>query len=382
MPRICVVTGSRSEYGLLLPILHAVQNSPACELKLIVAGMHLSHEFGNTYGLIEQDGFQIDARVDMTLSGDTHAAMAKGIGIGIYGMAQALETLDPGVVLLLGDRTEAFAAAVAGAGLNKVVAHIHGGEVTRGGLDESLRHAITKLAHIHFVATEASRERVLRLGERPEHVFVTGAPGLDSALEACLYGREELLQRLSIPSVRPLVLLVQHAVSTAAESSAEEMLETLAALAELGHQTVAIFPNCDAGGRRALDRLRATDSAGWLHRFTSLDHKTYLSLLAASDVLVGNSSSGIIEAPALHVPVVNIGPRQQGRERSRAVLDVPYDRSAIKSAISHALEDEDFRERVRQSGSVYGDGQASRRIVGHLMQLKPRSDLLQKQITY
>ncbi len=382
MPRICVVTGSRSEYGLLRPVLQAIQYSARCELRLVVAGMHLAHEFGNTYREIEEDGFAIDARVDMTLSGDSHAAMAKGIGIGIHGMAQALETLNPDIVLVLGDRTEAFAAAVAGAALNKIVAHIHGGEVTRGGLDESMRHAITKLAHIHFVATECSRQRVLRLGEQKEHVIVTGAPGLDSVLGQQLYSREELARRLEIPLSHPLILLVQHAVSTTADDAAEEMSETLAALAELGHPTIAIYPNCDPGGRRAVDQLRAGEFADWLHVFPSFDHKTYLSLLAASDVMVGNSSSGIMEAAALHVPVVNIGTRQHGRERSAGVLDVPHEQVAIRDAIRHALEAKDFREQVRRAGSVYGDGQASRRVVEYLSSLRLGPDLVQKQITY
>src|SRR3981081_3867346 len=214
MVKICVITGTRAEYGLLRPVMRAIQSSAHCELRLIVAGMHLSHEFGDTYLEIETDGFHADARVDMTFSGDSHAATAKAIGIGIYGMTQALESMDADVVLILGDRTEAFAGAVSGAAMNKIVAHIHGGEVTRGGLDESLRHAITKLAHIHFVTTEVSRQRVLRLGESPENVFLTGAPGLDSILNQARYGSEELSRRLGIGLPRPRILLGQHSLST------------------------------------------------------------------------------------------------------------------------------------------------------------------------
>lgn len=379
--RTCVITGTRAEYGLLRPVMRAMQRSPQLELRLIVAGMHLSHEFGDTYREIENDGFLADARVDMTFSGDSPAAMAKTIGIGIYGMAQALESLDPEVVLVLGDRTEAFAGAVAGAGMNKIVAHIHGGEVTRGGLDESMRHAITKLAHVHFVATERSRQRVLRLGEPPENVYLTGAPGLDSILNQTLHDSSELSRRLGIDLRQPRVLLLQHSVSTRADAAASEMAESLAALAELGHQTIVIYPNCDAGGRRAIDKLRELD-APWLHVFQNLEHTTYLSLLAGVDVLVGNSSSGIIEAPALHIPVVNIGPRQQGRERSAGILDVPHERGAIQQAIQAALQDADFRAQVRKSSSVYGDGRASGRIVEALERLQATPRLLQKQLTY
>jgi GDP/UDP-N,N'-diacetylbacillosamine 2-epimerase (hydrolysing) len=382
MSRICVITGTRAEYGLLRPVMRAIQNSDQCELRLIVAGMHLSHEFGDTYIEIENDGFHIDARVDMTFGGDSHAATAKGIGIGIYGMTQALEGLDADVVLILGDRTEAFAGAVSGAAMNRIVAHIHGGEVTRGGLDESLRHAITKLAHIHFVATEASRQRVLRLGEAPETVFLTGAPGLDSILNQTRHNSDELSRRLGIVLRRPRILLVQHSVSTSADTAAPEMAESLAALAELGHQTIVIYPNCDAGGRRVIDQLRAVGAAPWLHVFRNLDHTTYLSLLAGIDVLVGNSSSGIIEAPALQIPVVNVGPRQHSRERSAGILDVPHERAAIKHAIEIALQDAQFRARVRRSTSVYGDGYASRRIVEVLQSLPSTPELLQKQLTY
>ncbi len=382
MRRICVVTGSRAEYGLLRPVMQAIQRSDQCELCLIVAGMHLSHEFGDTYRDIEKDGFHADARVDMTFSGDSHAAMAKAIGVGIYGISQALESLNPDIVLVLGDRTEALAGAVSGAAMNKIVAHIHGGEVTRGGLDEAMRHAITKLSHIHFVATEGSRQRVLRMGELPENVVLTGAPGLDSILNQKLYDSDEQSRRLKISLRRPRILLVQHPVSTLADAAAHEMAETLAALAELGHQTIVIYPNCDAGGRRVIDKLCEFGGAPWLHVFPNLDHTTYLSLLAGVDVLVGNSSSGIIEAPALRVPVVNVGPRQHGRERSACLMDVPHERAAIKKAIKVALEHAPFRARVRECPSVYGDGQASRRIVEVLGCLQATPRLLQKQLTY
>jgi GDP/UDP-N,N'-diacetylbacillosamine 2-epimerase (hydrolysing) len=382
MARVCVVTGSRAEYGLLRPVMQAIERSDECELCLLVAGMHLSHEFGDTYREIEKDGFHAGARVDMTLSGDSHAAMAKGIGIGIYGISQALESLTADIVLVLGDRTEAFAGAVSGAAMNKIVAHIHGGEVTRGGLDESMRHAITKLSHIHFVATEGSRQRVLEMGELPESVVVSGAPGLDSILNQKLYDCDEQSRRLHIPLRRPRILLVQHSVSTRADDAAHEMAETLAALAEISHQTIVIYPNCDSGGRRVIDELQKFGGAPWLHVFPNLDHTTYLSLLAGVDVLVGNSSSGIIEAPALHVPVVNVGSRQHGRERSAGILDVPHERAAIKHAIQVALEDIAFRTKVRASRSVYGDGQASGRIVEVLEGLRATPKLLQKQLTY
>jgi UDP-N-acetylglucosamine 2-epimerase (non-hydrolysing)/GDP/UDP-N,N'-diacetylbacillosamine 2-epimerase (hydrolysing) len=379
--RICVVTGTRAEYGLLKPIMEWIQTAQL-ELRLVVAGMHLSHEFGNTYQVIEQDGFGIAARVDMVLSGDNNAAMTKSIGIGIYGMTQALEAIDPDVVLVLGDRVEAFSGAVSGAGLNRVVAHLHGGEVTRGGLDESMRHAITKFAHVHFVATERSRDRLLKMGEQPETIYKVGAPGLDSVLREKLYDLAELKDLLGVPIREPFFLVVQHPVSTDANSSAEQMKETLEALKTIGYQAVLIYPNSDAGGRRMIEVIESYRRESWLHIFRSLSRTAYLSLLKHAAALVGNSSSGIIEAPSFHLPVVNIGSRQEGRERSTNVLDVSPVRDEIRKTIHHALNDGNFRSRVRLCVNPYGDGKASQRVVEALCKLKITPQFLQKQLAY
>lgn len=379
--RVCVVTGTRAEYGLLKPVMQEIRAADL-ELRLIVAGMHLSYEFGNTVTEIEQDGFAIDAYIDMGLTRDSNAAMTKSVGIGIYGAAQALESIAPDAVLVLGDRVEAFVGAVSGAGLNKLVGHIHGGDRSKGGLDESMRHAITKFAHLHFVATEKSRERVIRMGERPETVYTVGAPGLDAILRAKLYRRDELEQRLGFPLQKTFLLVVQHSVSTDSDNASSQIRETLEAVKALEHQSILIYPNSDAGGRRMIEVIESYRGQPWLHIFQSLDRLTYLSLLRHASVLVGNSSSGIIEAPSFHVPVVNIGVRQAGRERSTNVIDVGHDRMEIQQAIRHALTDHDFRAQVRSCVNPYGDGKASQRIVKLLTHLEVTPDLLQKQITY
>jgi len=379
--RVCTITGTRAEYGLLKPVMNEIRLS-GLELRLIVVGMHLSPEFGNTVTEIEQDAFNIDARIDMGLCRDNNVAMTKSIGIGIYGMAQALESIDPDTILVLGDRVEAFAAAVSGAGLNKVVAHIHGGERSKGGLDESMRHAITKFAHLHFVATEGSRERVIRMGERPETVYVVGAPGLDSMLGTKLYDHKELEYQLGFRLERTFLLVVQHPVSTDSDNAPSQMRETLEAAKEVGNQTILVYPNSDAGGRRMVEVIESYRSQPWLHIFPSLDHFAYLSLLKHASVLVGNSSSGMIEASSFHIPVVNIGIRQAGRERSTNVIDVNHDRTEIKQAIQRALTDQNFRAQVQSCVNPYGEGKASKRIVEVLGRLDITPDLLQKQITY
>jgi UDP-hydrolysing UDP-N-acetyl-D-glucosamine 2-epimerase len=242
-----------------------------------------------------------------------------------------------------------------------------------------MRHAITKLAHLHFVATKQSRERVISMGERRDRVFTVGAPGLDSIIGMEPLGSAELERRVGFPLRSPLVLLVQHSVSTRPHSGAEEIRESLEALHELGYQTMCVYPNSDAGGQKMIKVIESYRGEPWLHISPSLEHDTYLSLLSAADVLVGNTSSGIIEAPSFQLPVVNIGERQAGRERGDNVIDSPPDRNAIRDALEQAVHSENFRAQVLASVNPYGDGHASERIVDVLRSLRITQDLLQKQ---
>jgi GDP/UDP-N,N'-diacetylbacillosamine 2-epimerase (hydrolysing) len=376
--RIAVVTGTRAEYGLLRPVMDEIRRS-ALELRLVVAGMHLQADFGQTDEEIVADGFDIHASVPMAAADDTPASMVGAIARGVSGFGGAFEQIDPDVVLVLGDRVEAFAAAIAGAGSNRPVAHLHGGEVTRGGLDESMRHAITKLAHLHFAATEKSRQRIVQMGEDPSRAFCVGAPGLDAARLLARLSNEELEGRVGVPLRRPVVVLVQHAVTTRADEAPDEIRETLEALAAAGHLTICLYPNSDAGGRRMIGVIESYRGQPWLRVIPNLDHAAYLSLLATADVLVGNSSSGIIEAPFFHLPVVNIGERQDGRERGDNVVDVPPSRDAIGRAVAEAMGDTAFRRRARASTSPYGDGRAAERLVEILKRTNGGPQLLQKQ---
>ena len=378
-----MVTGARSDYGILRPVLFALMKSRNVRISLIVTGMHLSEQFGLTVREIEEDGFPIDARVDMLLDGATPVSMAKSAGIGVLGISSALDLLRPDILLVAGDRMEPLAAAIAASYMNIPVAHIHGGDRSVGGhIDDSIRHAITKLAQIHFPASEESRERIIRMGEDPDRVFVTGAPALDTILGEPLTGHARICRKYGLDPGRVYILVVQNPVTREADDAGRQMGKTLEAVRELGIQALVVYPNADAGGQEMIDVIRRYHGDPLIHAVQSLPHKDYLSLLKGAGALVGNSSSGIIEAPSLHIPVVNIGSRQKGRERAENVLDAPYSRAGILKAIRRALEDEGFRERVRTCRNPYGDGYAAERIVGKLTGIKITRDLLRKEITY
>ncbi len=363
--RIAVLTGSRSEYGLLRPIIKRIHTHPAFELYLIVTGMHLSEEFGYTIKEIKRDGFPIYAEIDTLNREDTGAGMARFIGRTIIELSKVFEEIKPHILLLLGDRGEMLAGAITASCMNILIAHIHGGE-SSGSVDEGFRHAISKLAHIHFVATEKGKERLLRMGEDPSRIFVVGAPGLDDIFEDLL-PPEEIAEKYGIDLSKPLILLVQHPVVTEVEDAPRQIRETLEAIAELKIQTIVIYPNADAGGRRMIEVIKEFERRyDFIKAYKSLPRREYLSIMRIASVMVGNSSSGIIEAPSFHLPVVNIGTRQKNRLRAGNVIDVNYDREEIKRAIIKAIYDKEFRERLKHIRNPWGDGRASERIVSIL----------------
>ena len=381
--KIAVITGTRAEYGLLYPVMRAIQDHPELDISIIATGMHLSPEHGYTVKEIEKDGFEIDVAVDMLFSNDTGASMAKSLGVGIIGITQALEHIKPDIVLILGDRNEPFAGSVAAAHMNIPIAHIHGGDSTTGGcIDESIRHSITKFAHIHFPATEESAARIEKLGEEPWRIHTVGAPGLDTILNTNLIQKEQLIERYSLNANKPLLLAVQHPVTTQPENAANEMRNTLESLFELRVQTILVYPNSDAGGRSMIEVIKEYEHLPFLHTFKSLPHIEYLSLLNIADVLIGNSSSGIIEASSFHLPVVNIGIRQEGRQRTNNVSDVVSDKEKIIEAINTALYDKAFKQKVNECVNPYGDGKTGLRIAEVLAGIEINQKLLQKMITY
>ncbi|MFC1952775.1 UDP-N-acetylglucosamine 2-epimerase [Chloroflexota bacterium] len=383
MENIAVVTGTRAEYGILHPVLKAIEAHKELNLLLVVTGMHLSHEFGFTVVEIGKDGFEISARVDMTPRNDSQKAMTESIGTGIIGMARIWEQLKPDIILVLGDRVEPLAAAISGAYMNIPIAHIHGGDTAKGGLDEYARHAITKFSHIHFPATQKSAERILKLGEDEWRIHMVGSPALDDILNEELIPQEDIGGKYNIDSSKPLILLVQHPVTTESDSAIAQMKETLEAIISLVYPVVLLYPNSDAGGRRIIEVIKDYENKyAIIKTVKSLPRREYLSLLRIAGVLVGNSSSGMIDAPSFGIPVVNIGGRQEGRERGTNVIDVDHNREEIKAAVNKALTDREFLTKIKKGRNPYGDGKSGTRIAGILSELENTPRLLQKTITY
>lgn len=378
--RVVVLTGSRSEYGLLRPVMTAIRRHPGLRLGLVAAGMHLASEFGRTLDHIARDGFRVDATVEMDPGGLNNRSMAAAVGRGISSLTGAFARTRPDVVVVLGDRIEALAGAVAAAYSGIPVAHIHGGDVTQGGLDESARHAITKFSHIHFAATPTSAGRVLRLGEDPRRVFVVGAPGLDSILHSQAMDDAVLARCLGHAIPSSFLVLVQHPVTSQSRHAGAQMRETAAAIRALGMDTVAVYPNSDAGGRAMIGELARLRRLRFVHLHRSLSHAAYLGLLRRARLLVGNSSSGIIESPSFRLPTVNIGIRQEGRERGANVIDAPHDRFKILSCMKRALSPR-FRQSLMRLRSPYGDGRAGERIARTLSSVR-LDGILQKRLTY
>lgn len=382
MKNICVLTGTRAEYGLLKPVMNAIREHLHLELSLIVTGMHLSEEFGYTVDEIIKDGFEITERVEMNPEEDTGFSMAQSTGRGIIGIADALKRIKPNIFFVLGDRIEPLAGVIASAYMNIPIAHIHGGDSARAGLDESVRHAITKFAHIHFPVTEKSAERILKMGEDDWRVFVVGAPGLDTILNTKFLAREEVEEKFNLDLSKPFILLVQHSVTTETEKAGLQIVETLNAIKELGYQTIVIFPNSDAGGRKIIEQIKKYEGRlPFIKSYKNLSHMEYLSLLKYASVMVGNSSSGIIESASFKLPVVNIGTRQEGRERANNVVDVEHNKKEIKKAIKKALSEE-FKEKIKNCVNPYGDGETGERVANILAEINIDKRLLQKKLAY
>ncbi|MFC2036470.1 UDP-N-acetylglucosamine 2-epimerase [Chloroflexota bacterium] len=381
MHHIVYLTGTRADYGLFYQALRRIEEHPDLEIELIVTAMHLAPEFGYTVHMVEQDGLRIGARVETLLAGDSGGAMGRAIGLGILGLTQALESIRPDVLIVLGDRGEMLAGAVAAAHLNIAVAHVHGGEVS-GTIDESVRHAITKLAHIHFPSTEENAERIVRMGEDPTRVHVVGAPGLDYLRLAEPMDQRSIELDLGLDLSKPVLLMTQHPVTTEMESASEQMRTTLKAIKAVGVQTVITYPNADSGGRAMIQVLNEYEPLPFIRVWPTLGQWRYVSLLRYASAMVGNSSSGIIEAPFFGLPVVNLGTRQQGRQRAENVLDVPHDKDAIVQALQTALADEAFIQQARHCTNPYGDGHAGERIAETLAEISLDRGFLQKRLTY
>ena len=376
---IGAVTVARSDYGIYLPVLRRIQEDPDLRLHLYVAGMHLSPEFGLTVRAIEADGFEIRDQVEMLLSSDTPEAIAKSMGLGTIGFAQAYARSRPDILMVLGDRFEMHSAAVAAIPFKVPVAHIHGGEITEGAIDDAFRHSMTKLSHLHFVATEEFGRRVLQMGEEPWRVAVSGAPSLDNLHSIRLFDRQELQSRTGLRLDGNTLLVTYHPVTLEYEDTERQVEELLEALRECGLPVVFTMPSADTNGRviiRMLEDFTASYPRAQL--VDNLGTRAYFSLLDCAAAMLGNSSSGIIEAPSFGLPVVNIGTRQQGRTRAENIIDVGYGRHDIMAGIRRAL-DPDFRARLNGLPNPYGDGHAAEVIVRRLREVPLDDRLIKKR---
>lgn len=379
MKTIGVVTVSRSDYGIYLPILRQIQADPNLNLRLIVTGTHLSPSFGMTIQSIEADGFEVSDQIDMLMSSDSPESISKSMGLGTIGFSQIFGRAQLDILMVLGDRFEMHSAAIAALPFKIPIAHIHGGELTEGAIDNALRHSITHLSHIHFVATEESRTRVIQLGEEESRVLVTGAPSLDNLHITDLLTKEELEAQCGWKLREPPLIVTYHPVTLEYEQTEWQIEELLAALEDFKKPLIFTGTNSDTAGRVIWSRVQKfVDSHAEAWTVDNLGTTRYFSLMACAAAMVGNSSSGIIEAPSFGLPVVNIGSRQQGRTRGANVIDVGYWRQEISNGISAAIET-DFRNSLRNLPNPYGNGRASQIIVSHLKSLTLSHDLITKR---
>lgn len=390
---IAIFTGNRAEYGLQYPILRAVEEHQALDYRLLVSGAHLDSNFGHTLDEIRADGFHIDAEVKIEMDAGSLFATANAIGSGCLAISQVLEEMKPDIMVVYADRFEGFAAVIASSQMNIPTAHIEGGDLTEGGaLDDSVRHAMTKLAHLHFTTNQQATNRILAMGEESWRVHTVGFPAIDLISEKRYAQTEEVQQRLGLDLSKPIVLFTQHSVTTEFFQASEQIMPSLDAMAQLAEQDIQVvltFPNNDAGGRAIIERLEAFVKLHLpniqVHR--SLGRHLYHGVLAlARDAAlrvacVGNSSSGIKETPAFFCPTVNIGSRQDGRLRGENVLDVGYVADGIVHAVRCCLFDEAFRQVCRRSSNPYFLGGAGQKIAEELAKVPLDQNLLRKRMT-
>lgn len=362
--KICVITGTRAEYGLLRWVMQGIKDDPELTLQIIATGMHLSPEFGLTYREIEKNGFQIDRKVEMLTSSDTSVGIAKSMGLGLIGFADALNELGPDLIVVLGDRFEIFSAVSAALVARIPVAHLHGGETTVGAFDEALRHSITKMSHLHFVAAEEYRQRVIQLGEQPDRVFLVGGLGIDSIKRLKLLDRAELEASLDFKLGLKNLLITFHPVTLETATASDQMAELLAALADLRDtQLIFTLPNADTDGRALIKMVEQFVAQHANARvYTSLGQLRYFSCIAQVDGVVGNSSSGLAEVPSFKKGTINIGDRQRGRLETASVINCEPTRACIEVALKK-LYSTNFQANLSQVRNPYGEGGASEKVV-------------------
>ena len=365
LKNICVITGTRAEYGLLYWLMKGIQKNPNLELQIIATGMHLSPEFGLTYKEIEKDGFTINYKVEMLLSSDTPSSISKSTGLGLIGMSDAYSVLQPDMVILLGDRYELLAASTAALISRIPIGHIHGGETTEGAFDEAIRHSITKMAWWHFVACEEYKKRVIQLGEDPKRVYIVGGMGVDAIKKTKLLNKINLEKAIDFKFGKKNILVTFHPVTLEKETSKKQFKELLVCLDELNDTNIIFtLSNSDTNGRIINSMIHnfVNNHSSNTKYYASMGHLNYLSTLQFIDGIVGNSSSGLLEAPTFKIGTINIGDRQEGRIKAKSIIDCEPKKNSIKKAIQK-LYSPDFQKNLLTVKNLYGNGHASDKIV-------------------
>ncbi len=380
MRKILYISGTRADYGLIREALVFLGKSPKLKVEIAATGMHLMKEFGRTVEEVKKDRFKVYP-IQAVYERDDKKSMVKFIGEFILNLLKKIEKIKPDIIFIQGDRAEMLGAAIVGTYLGIPVVHSHGGEVT-STVDEIARHAITKLSHIHLSSTLKSAERIVKMGEDPWRVFPVGAPGLDGILSKKLFDRKKIAQKYNLDISRPILLILQHPVTAEMKEAGKQMKIIMEAVKELGFQSIVIYPSSDPGARKMIGIIKKYRKYPFIKIYKNILHNDYLGLMSVASALIGNSSSGIIEAPSFHLPAINIGARQEGREKSKNVIDVGYDKSQIKKAIRKAIYDKEFKKKVKKCKNPYGDGEAGKRIVKILNKIKIDKKLLQKKIAY
>jgi len=384
MKRILGVTGIRSEYDIMSSVFRAIMDHPDLDLQLAVTGAHLSDAYGYTVDEIQKDGFVIADFIESLINSDQDSARVKGMGIQLQGLVQTVLRVKPDWLLVLGDREESMTTALVGAYMNIPVAHVAGGDRVVGNVDDQIRHAVTKLVHLHFATNIESADRIIKLGEQPFRVHNVGNPGLDRLLSVPELSATELSQRLGfqIGDDEPLLVVIQHVISTEIDDAYFQMKQTMEAVAELGLKTVLSYPNTDAGGQQMIRAIREFKSLPNLYTAKNIPRLEFVNLFRRASCLVGNSSAGILEAPILKLPVVNVGNRQKGRLHAENVTFVPHEKTCIISAVQRAVFDPKYREEVSNCSNPYGNGQSANKIAELLAITEINDKLLIKDITF
>ncbi len=381
---VLAVTGIRSEYDIMSSVFSAIEKHPNLELQLVVTGAHLSEDYGFTVKDIQQDGFYIVDQIESLLNSDSASGRVKGLAIQLQGLAQTVSRVKPDFLLVLGDREESMTTALIGAYMNIPVAHVAGGDRVVGNVDDQIRHAVTKLSHLHFTTNNESKERIIKLGEQPFRVFNTGNPGIDRFLDVPSISLSEISSRIGVKLAEgePYIILLQHAISSEIELAYDQVKESLEAVKDMGIKTIVIYPNSDAGSQQLVRAIKEYESLHFIHVAKNIPRLEFINLMRNAACILGNSSAGILEAPYLKLPTINVGNRQHGRQHAENVQFIGHDKNAIIQAVNKAVFDKEYRSKVATCINPYGDGSSSERIASILATVNINEELMIKDITY